>query len=271
MIKLDISFGEKEYIPSHRCLNLDPVFASFMVALFAFAASVVGAIVGAGGGFIFIPAASLTGLPPQQFIPSSLSMVMANAFSASLRRYRSGALNVSKTASLGMLTLPLAVLGSFIGSGLSLTYFKIGFGFFLLASSLFILAVRHGFFKPTAEPRFYRMLLTAVAAGFFSTLFGIGGGVVMVPALILFAGLEVHRAVATSQVVTFFTSVTGIAAYLAQGHIYPPLFLAAGLMGLAGGYVGSNIEMKMDSEKLGRFVFTVFAGVGVFMVLSSLN
>jgi uncharacterized membrane protein YfcA len=67
------------------------LFESVIVALLAFLSSMVGAVVGAGGGFIFIPAASLLGLPPQQLIPSSLSMVLANAVSASLQRYRSGA------------------------------------------------------------------------------------------------------------------------------------------------------------------------------------
>jgi uncharacterized membrane protein YfcA len=42
-------------------------------------------------------------------------------------------------------------------------------------------------------------------------------------------------------------------------------------MGLAGGYVGSGIEMRMESEKLGRFVFTVFAIVGIYMLFSSLQ
>jgi uncharacterized membrane protein YfcA len=247
------------------------LFESVIVALLAFLSSMVGAVVGAGGGFIFIPAASLLGLPPQQLIPSSLSMVLANAVSASLQRYRSGGLNVSKTAVLGVAALPLAVLGSLIGSGLSLPHFKAGFGLFLLTTSVFVLTVREGLLKPRAETRFYRVLLTVIAAGFFSTLFGIGGGVLMVPALILTAGLEVHRAVATSQLVTFFTAATGVASYLAQGHFYPLLYTLAGVMGLAGGYVGSGIEMRMESEKLGRFVFTVFAIVGIYMLFSSLQ
>jgi uncharacterized membrane protein YfcA len=62
------------------------LFESVIVALLAFLSSMVGAVVGAGGGFIFIPAASLLGLPPQQLIPSSLSMVLANAVSASLSK-----------------------------------------------------------------------------------------------------------------------------------------------------------------------------------------
>jgi uncharacterized membrane protein YfcA len=176
-----------------------------------------------------------------------------------------------KTAVLGVAALPMAVLGSLIGSGLSLPHFKAGFGLFLLTTSVFVLTVREGLLKPRAETRFYRVLLTVIAAGFFSTLFGIGGGVLMVPALILTAGLEVHRAVATSQLVTFFTAATGVASYLAQGHFYPLLYTVAGVMGLAGGYVGSGIEMRMESEKLGRFVFTVFAIVGIYMLFSSLQ
>jgi uncharacterized membrane protein YfcA len=176
-------------------------------------------------------------------------MVLANAVSASLQRYRSGGLNVSKTAVLGVAALPLAVLGSLIGSGLSLPHFKAGFGLFLLTTSVFVLTVREGLLKPRADTRFYRVLLTVIAAGFFSTLFGIGGGVLMVPALILTAGLEVHRAVATSQLVTFFTAAHGGGLIPRTGTFLPTTLYGGGGHGACGRICG---QRHRDEDGVGE-------------------
>ncbi|MCA9071805.1 MAG: sulfite exporter TauE/SafE family protein, partial [Planctomycetaceae bacterium] len=64
------------------------------------------------------------------------------------------------------------------------------------------------------------MLLTLVGltTGILSGMFGVGGGFVIVPALVLFSGMKIHQAVATSLMVIFLVSLSGVSSYLAAGN-----------------------------------------------------
>ncbi len=81
--------------------------------------------------------------------------------------------------------------------------------------------------------------LLGVAAGVLSGLFGVGGGFIIVPALVLFSGLEIHRAVGTSLLVLALISASGVASHLWAGRDIPlnvtMLFIAGGLVGMFAG------------------------------------
>jgi len=90
----------------------------------------------------------------------------------------------------------------------------------------------------------YRYLILAaigVVGGLLSGTFGVGGGVVMVPLLIWFGGLDQRRAAATSLVAIVPTAIAGTASYLAQGE----LDIVAGLLVAAGGVAGSLIGARL--------------------------
>ncbi len=78
-------------------------------------------------------------------------------------------------------------------------------------------------------------LLTGVLSG----LFGVGGGFIIVPALVLFTGMAIRRAIATSLLVISLVSVSGVASYLiARRPIdldFTGLFVAGGILGMLAG------------------------------------
>lgn len=84
-----------------------------------------------------------------------------------------------------------------------------------------------------------RLLLIGTLGGLLSGMFGVGGGIVMVPLLLLLARLDERRAAATSLAAIVLTSVTGGGAYVLAGNVDLRIaaFLAAG--GVAGAFVGS--------------------------------
>ena len=86
------------------------------------------------------------------------------------------------------------------------------------------------------------LVVAGLAAGVLSGLFGVGGGFVIVPALVLVTGMGIHRAVATSLLVIALVSASGVASYLVAGRPLPlaltGLFVAGGVAGMELGHAG---------------------------------
>lgn len=104
-----------------------------------------------------------------------------------------------------------------------------------------------------------------LAAGMFSGLFGIGGGLVMVPAMVFFLGMSQHSAQGTSLGVLVIP-VAAVAAfnYYKEGHIDVRFALVIALSFMIGGYFGSKLSLGISKLLLKR----VF---GVLMLLMALK
>jgi uncharacterized membrane protein YfcA len=97
-----------------------------------------------------------------------------------------------------------------------------------------------------------------LAGGFFSALFGVGGGLVIVPLLILFAGFRGHSATATSLAVIAFTAV---------GEVEWRDAAIVGLPAVAGTLIGTTLQQRIASRTL-LYLFAAFmAAVAVVLFL----
>jgi uncharacterized membrane protein YfcA len=111
------------------------------------------------------------------------------------------------------------------------------------------------------------LIAIGVVAGVLSGIFGIGGGVVIVPALIYLAGFRQHQATGTSLAVLL--PPIGIAAayeYYRHGNvdIRAAAFIAAGV--LAGGWIGAVVANRVSGPYL-RLAFGVFVvTLGVYLI-----
>ena len=89
-----------------------------------------------------------------------------------------------------------------------------------------------------------------LAAGFFSALFGVGGGLVVVPLLILVAGFESRVAVGTSLAVIGFTAAFGAAAFSALDEVDWRDAAVVGLPAMAGTVAGTWLQQRVSSRAL---------------------
>jgi uncharacterized membrane protein YfcA len=96
--------------------------------------------------------------------------------------------------------------------------------------------------------------LTAVFAGFFGGLFGIGGGAIIVPFLTVFMGVPIHQAIAISLVSVIATSNAGGSSYLEQKITNIKLAMYLEVATTAGALVGSVVALLLRSWVL----FTIF-------------
>lgn len=89
-----------------------------------------------------------------------------------------------------------------------------------------------------------------LAAGFFSALFGVGGGVIVVPLLVLLAGFESRVATGTSLAVIGLTAVFGVAAFGVLGEVEWDDALVVGLPATAGTLAGIWLQQRVSSRML---------------------
>ena len=115
------------------------------------------------------------------------------------------------------------------------------------------------------------LIVAGLAAGVLSGLFGVGGGFVIVPALVLVTGMGIHRAVATSLMVIALVSASGVASSLAAGRPVPlaltALFVAGGLVGME---LGTLTGRHLGGPGLQKLFASAMVAVAGFIVARSL-
>ncbi len=197
----------------------------FSLELFAaaFVASIFGSMVGLGGGFILVPIMRLfMGFPPAYAAGTSLVLIVANSASGAFAYLLQRRVHLK----IGLLVAAGGLPGSVLGAIASLHISPLLFDS-ILAALLVAVAIDMAW---NAERRMagrvehhrvasikgmsYRgALALGFIVGIFSSLFGLGGGIVVVPALLYFSELPVHAISATSQFAILLTSPVGLAVH----------------------------------------------------------
>jgi uncharacterized membrane protein YfcA len=107
-----------------------------------------------------------------------------------------------------------------------------------------------------------RLLAIGLAAGFFSALFGVGGGIVVVPLLIL-AGYSERPAMGTSLAAVGVIALVGAVSYAFHGDVEAGPAALIGLPGAAGAVAGARLQQRLATRTLSLAFAVVLAGVGV--------
>jgi len=241
--------------------------------LLGFAAGIIGSMIGLGGGFVVVPILTFFGFSPQLAASDSLFAAFSNAVASTASYAKQKRIEYSLGLKLGLLSIPGTILGAYISDEITSSLFKILFGIVLLASSVYI------FSKRKMEPKAYNLskqiMVLAIGASFFagiiSSLFGIGGGVVFVPLMVIAIGLSMKMAAPTSQFILLFASASGMLAHALLGHpdFYQALFLSIGAF--AGGLVGSRLSLKVEEKKLRILVTVVLVITAIKLFVDSLG
>ena len=111
------------------------------------------------------------------------------------------------------------------------------------------------------------LLAIGLAAGFLAGLLGVGGGILLVPAMVLLLGFDQHVAQGTSLVVIVPAAMIGTWTHYRRGTIRPrdALLVAAG--GVIGAAIGSLSALSIDDAILQRLFAAVLLVVAVRMLL----
>ncbi len=111
-----------------------------------------------------------------------------------------------------------------------------------------------------------RLVLIGLVAGLFSALFGVGGGIVIVPLLILGAAFGAREATATSLAAIVLTALAGVALYALHGKVDVALGLLVGIPAMAGALLGAAIQRRLSSRALTVAFSVLLAAIGMWLI-----
>lgn len=234
-------------------------------------AGILGSMIGVGGGVIISPALTFLGLTPPQVASTSLFAVSSTSISSTIAYARSKKIQYMLGIKMALLSIPGAIVGSYFSTYIDPGYFKILLAIILVGTGIYLMyrkSIINGN-SLSLESIWVKILFFsgAFVAGIISSLFGIGGGVIFVPLMIVIVGLTMHLAAPTSQFVLMITSLVGLTTHIILGN---PQYLPAVLLSIgafAGAQIGSRLSTKLSEKKLRLILGITFFGIALKLVL----
>jgi hypothetical protein len=222
---------------------------------------------GGGGSILTVPLlVYVFGLPPKEAIASSLLVVALASGFAALQHGRAGNVRTRVALFFGAAGMAGAYLGAraaaFVDGRVLLLLFAAVMGLTGLAMWRGRLVAAPGAAQAVAP---VRLLLQGLAVGSFTGLVGAGGGFLIVPALVLWAGLPMAAAVGTSLLVIVLSSLAGYAGYAAHVRADARLVAAVAACAIVGSIAGARLTRLVAPASLRRafagFVLAMAAGM----------
>jgi uncharacterized protein len=112
-----------------------------------------------------------------------------------------------------------------------------------------------------------RLVLIGLAAGFFSALFGVGGGIVIVPLLLLAGGWEMRPATATSLAAIGITASAGVVTYVVHGEVEPVYALLIGIPAAVGAAAGATLQQRVPVQTLSLLFAALLVAIAIRMLV----
>lgn len=277
-----------------------PVVQVLLWAIVGVGVGTYGTLVGAGGGFVIVPIFLLfiSGIKPSEAAGTSLAVVFFNALSGTSSYIRQGRVDFWTGTRFALATVPGAIVGAYLSNLFSNRPFYIVFGCFLIAIAIF-LNVRPDPRKAATDPlapgeartlprgwvartitdrsgetfsyafNMWGGLALSFVVGFLSSILGIGGGIIHVPALIFLFGFPAHISTATSHYILVISAFVGSISHLVQGDIrwIPMIGLSIGV--IPGAQVGAQLSRRLHGKWIIRGLALALAVVGLRLLFKT--
>ena len=245
-------------------LMLDATYIIIFIAL-GIGGGLFGSIIGVGGGIIFTPILTLMGLPPAQISSTSLMAVTFTSISSVISYARHRRIKYRIACKIALLSMPGAILGVYLSTVISIGLFKMFFSIILIIAVIYILfngSTKNEKGKKKIQFDPYPLLYScAFAAGIVSSLFGVGGGIIFVPMLLILMSMKMYEAAPTSQFIIMISAATGLVIHAIMGN---PNYVFA--MSLAvGAFVGGAIGAELSGHLRENFL-QIFLSISLLFV-----
>jgi len=239
-----------------------------------------GTLIGAGGGFLLVPLLITTyDFEPRVAVGTSLVFVFFNALSGSIAYIKQKRVDVKVGVMFTLLTMPGAILGAFFTGYFEYNIFKLTFAAILIIAAIYLVL------KPSNEVKFsnfggyqrkirdfrgeeynysihlLRGFIISFFVGFVSSIFGVGGGIMHVPAMVFLLGFPVHIATATSHFILTFSSLVGSATHTGLCNVNFEFAIPIGIGAVGGAQLGASISKRVRGTVIEKLL-----GLGLIIV-----
>ncbi|WP_019243813.1 MULTISPECIES: sulfite exporter TauE/SafE family protein [Bacillus] len=264
----------------------------------AFCAGVIGSLIGLGGGIILVPAilffhsslGLLGDLTPQKAVGISTIMMIFTGLSSTLAYVKHKRVDYKTGFIFFIGSGPGGILGSYVNKMLDVQSFYLFFGMFVIIVSIVLLikdqlkpstlinkaTIKKVYTDSDGKQYIYGFkpsiaIMICFAVGFCSGLFGIGGGSLIVPTMILLFLFPPHVAVATSMFIVFLSSITNSITHITLGNVvwHYALVLIPGAW--FGAKLGAYINSKLKGNTLVRLLRVMLLLIGIKLIIEGIS
>jgi len=234
-------------------------------------AGLLSGLLGVGGGIVLVPLLTgFLGFEQHRAHAHSLAAIVLIAISGATTFTLAGEIDVVVGLSLGLGGVVGSNAGAHLMNRLSAVALRGVFGLIMIATGV-RMVWGDGLSGSVGDFETLTTIGVAVGiglvAGVASGVAGIGGGVVMVPAMIYLLGLEQHVAEGTSLVAILFTAVAGTRVNLRHGQVDLGGAALIGIGGVISAFVGARFALGLSSATLARVFGVLVVFVGLRMVV----
>lgn len=226
-------------------------------------------LLGAGGSILTVPALTLfLGMDEKTAVTSSLMIVGLIALVGTVKAYRDGELDKRLIISFGLVSLPFAAFGARLGmwmppGGQTLLLVTV-----MLVVSFKILRNKNSTAPPKTST--LALLIAAGAVGLITGIVGVGGGFLIVPALVLFAGVSMKIAVANSLALIVINAITAFIAIEVSEqspHLDWLVILTMAGVGAIAVLAGQRLASGIEQHLLKRGFAVILVGLSIWLIV----
>jgi uncharacterized protein len=231
----------------------------------------IAGLLGIGGGTILVPLLITLGYTPVQAVATSSLVIVISSTSGSIQNWRMGYFDLKRVVYLAIPALITAQIGVYLATLIPSYLLLLLFGILLLLN-IYLVQLKKKLssqqqIAPTTKLKFSPIssrilsrVLTGSLAGVLAGLFGMGGGIILVPFQMLLLGEPIKLSIQTSLGVIIGTSVSACIGHAAKGNV---LFVEGFILGI-GGLVGSQSSTRIlpkISDTVVSLIFRIFLAV----------
>jgi hypothetical protein len=260
-----------------------------IVSLAAFLIScgigIVAAVIGLGGGFLYVPTLTLIfGFDPRMAVGTSLAVMVFSSFAATVVYRSQGRILYKAAAVIAIPSILFSVLASLVTSYIDTRIIIAIFALAILAMSLEMLfpslrLIRkigigpsmnltcrdHEGTEKTLHIPYVHLVAWGAFGGFVSGVTGTSGGAYFVPALMAL-GIPVHWAVATSLLAVIPTAIAGASTHALLGHVSVPFLVLYGAGAGVGACLGAYVAPRIHPDHIRKFFGAMLIFIAVLMI-----
>lgn len=249
------------------------MFESLWLIPLGFVAGVIGSIIGLGGGIVVVPVLTFLGVPHTISSSSSLFAAFSNSVASTVSYSKQKRIDYKTGLRLGLMSIPGTILGAVISAQVTPDLFKILFAIVLVASCYYLFIKKSLDTKQGNLSKKILVISSVISffAGVLSSFFGIGGGVIFVPLMIIGLGLLVKNATATSQLILMFSSASGMITHALLGHADFEYALLLSVGAFAGGLLGARLSLEIKENRLRILIVAVIMVAAIKLILDAVG
>jgi uncharacterized protein len=215
-------------------------------------------LLGGGGSILTVPAlVYIIGQTPQAAVTTSLAIVGANSMLGAYFHNTQGSLNWKVAIMFGGAGMSVAYLAAGLSGLFTPAALLILFAVLMIAISAVMLLQRNGVEQNKVQASWLVVIAAGAGVGLLTGILGVGGGFLIVPALVMLVGLPMYQAVGTSLVIIAANSIAGLLGHLGTSLFDLSLTLVFVVTGLAGTFIGSRLAKRMPAQLL-KHIFAIF-------------